>query len=145
MATNNSKVLGIIVIALVVIGGAAAITWALQPGKTPANDKTASQNETLSADSHGATADVVITYSDDGFSPKNPMVKKDGTVTVRNTSSRSVQFSSDPHPAHTNEAELNLKDLAPGESASFTVTRVGTFGFHNHLNASETGELMVME
>lgn len=145
MTSSNSKTLGIIVIALVALGGVAVIAWALQPGKTPDSQKAVSQNESPTAASHGATSDVVITYSDDGFSPKSPMITKGGTVTVRNTSSQTLEFSSGPHPTHTDEAELNLKPLAPGESTSFTVTRIGTFSFHNHLNESQNGELMVMQ
>lgn len=148
MAVGNSKLTGIIVIALVAIGGGAVLWWALQPAKTPLKSDSSlapSTSQQAPSEQHGQADTVVITYTDRGFTPTDPMIKRGGTVTVRNTSSHDVQFSSDPHPAHTGEGELNLKELAPGEAASFTVTRVGNFGFHNHLNPSESGTLMVME
>ena len=149
---NNSKLTGIIVICVVALGAASALWWALQPAQVPRSDSSSTQAPSTSQEStrtdtsnHDATSTVVITYTNDGFTPTEPMVKKGGTVTVRNNSSRDLQFSSDPHPAHTGEAELNLPRLAPGKSTSFTVTRTGSFGFHDHLAEQYTGTLMVME
>lgn len=94
---------------------------------------------------HGqASQKITITYTDSGFYPSTYMVKSDGTVTVVNKSSHDLLFASGPHPAHNAEPELNMNILHAGQSGSFTVTKVGTWGFHNHLNDQDTGTLMVM-
>lgn len=86
---------------------------------------------------------TVITYTNSGFSPKVITVTSGTTVTIKNESSRNMQFDSDPHPAHTTNEELNVEDVAPGQSQTFVVKRTGTFGYHNHLNASQTGTIIV--
>lgn len=104
---------------------------------------TQSQNPEQSND--GAAAGVTITFKDSGFEPQSYSTKKGMLVTVKNESSMDLQFSSDDHPTHKKETELNLNVLAPGESATFTPTRVGTWGFHDHLNSQLTGTLIVTE
>lgn len=99
--------------------------------------------EQTSSDLIAAVESVTITYTNGGFSPKSVTVKTGGTVTVKNDSSRNVQFDSDPHPAHTDNEELNAEIIKAGASETFTVKQTGTFGYHNHLNASETGTIVV--
>lgn len=84
-----------------------------------------------------------ITFEGSAFSPETLTVKAGDTVTVRNDSSRSIQFESDPHPAHTDNTELNASIIRAGESKSFVPTRTGTFGYHDHLNPNATGTLIV--
>lgn len=86
----------------------------------------------------------VITYSDDGgFIPASLTVKSGGTITVKNVSTKVLEFSSDPHPVHTANSELNLNPISAGGSRTFTVTKAGTWGIHNHLRAADTGTLIV--
>ena len=54
-----------------------------------------------------------------------------------------MQFDSDPHPIHTTNQELNVEIVEPGEVKTFTVTKTGTFGYHNHLNPSQTGKIII--
>ncbi len=88
---------------------------------------------------------ATIVFTDNGFSPQNYTVKKGQAVTVKNTSSSDVQFSSDDHPAHTDDPELNMSVLKPGESGTFTPPRAGTHGFHDHLQDQFTGTLVVTD
>jgi plastocyanin len=90
-----------------------------------------------------ATSSVTITYSADGFSPTSATVSSGGTVTVKNTSSGNMQFASDPHPQHTDDPELNAGLIAAGQSKTFTVTKKGTFGYHDHLNPSMIGTITI--
>lgn len=103
----------------------------------PATDK-----DNTSADQGEATT---IIFTDKGFSPATYSSKVGQAVKVQNSSSMQLQFSSDNHPAHTDEPELNLSVLAPGESASFTPSKAGTWGFHDHLHDQYTGTLTVSE
>lgn len=88
---------------------------------------------------------ATIVFTDDGFTPKDYTVRANQTVKVKNDSSMQLQFSSDDHPTHTQQSELNLSVLQPGEEASFTPTRVGNWGFHDHINDQYTGSLTVTE
>ncbi len=101
---------------------------------TPAN--TTDSNE-------GDAAAATISYTDNGFSPDSVNVKSGDTVTVENTSEDNVQFNSDDHPTHTENSELNVGMVAAGDAKSFTVTKKGSFGFHNHLNSSQKGTISV--
>lgn len=103
----------------------------------------ASAPPSTSNDQATAPQTTTITYTNSGFSPATYTVKTGDTVTVENKSSHDLQFSSDNHPTHTAEPELNMNVLRPGESGTFTVTKAGTWGFHNHLDAQHTGELVV--
>ena len=64
-------------------------------------------------------------------------------VRIVNESSRTLQFSSDPHPQHGDNTELNMSALKPGGQTSFIVHKAGTWGFHNHLNEEDTGSITV--
>lgn len=104
---------------------------------TPSNSTT--NNTTGSTTSEEAT----ITYSNDGFSPSTLTVKSGTRITIKNTSDHDMQFDSDPHPVHTADTELNVDMVGAGQTATFTVTKKGTFGYHNHLNPNQTGTIVV--
>ncbi len=134
--------IGLIVCGVIVTGAVIVVTtFALQK---PATQHSEPMNTGNTMNSHDASNTVTITYTDDGFSPSSSMVKAGGTVTVTNNSSRDLEFSSNNHPAHTDETELNMDTLSPGKSGTFRVTKMGTWGFHNHLTPQDTGSLMVM-
>jgi plastocyanin len=86
---------------------------------------------------------VTITYNGSGFSPSSVTVPKGGTLTVKNTSTQSVQFDSDPHPVHTDNPELNVGVVSPGQSKSVTVNNPGTWGVHNHLDPSQKATVVI--
>ncbi len=143
----------IIIVVLAILGGGAFMllkkkdtpTSTTNQTATPSNTQTetANQSEQSTKASEASNASNTLTYSDNGFSPASLTVKKGSTVTLKNTSSKTVQFDSDPHPVHTDNPELNQPTLAPGESQTFTVNTTGTFGFHNHLNPGDTGTIIV--
>jgi len=90
-----------------------------------------------------ATSSAPIVYSDSGFSPAVSAVTAGGTLIIKNSSGSTVQFDSDPHPIHTDNPELNVGQVASGEQKSVTVNKTGCFGYHNHLNPSETGKILI--
>lgn len=110
-----------------------------EASKPAANE---ASNDTVT-DAPAQTASISFTSS--GFAPASLTVKKGTVVTVKNDSSTDVQFSSDEHPTHKDNNEMNLQILSPGQSASFTPSRVGTWGFHDHIDDSKTGTLVVTE
>lgn len=152
MKSGNGKntvvwvIVGIVVLAL----AAAGIYWAVTSGNdttTPQKTDESAMTDTTQQQpaDHAASEAVTIVYGNDGFPSETFMVKAGGTVTVKNESDHDLEFSSGPHPTHTDEPELNMDVLAPGKSGSFKVTKIGTWSFHNHLKEQDTGSLMVME
>jgi plastocyanin len=131
-------VIGAVVIVLALAGLAA---FALSNQKQP----TDTEQPTTTADTAATGETATITYTDNGFEPSSTSVKKSTAITVKNASSRDIQLSSADHPSHTKQAELNMAVLAPGESGTITVTHVGTWGYHDHLDDSKTGVIVVEE
>lgn len=127
------KIVIIAVAVLLVAGGAFILT-------NKSDDKTATETSpSVVSDASGA----VITYNDNGFTPSSSTVSSGTTVTIKNDSSSSLQFSSDDHPTHTKNPELNAATIEPGQTQTITVTKKGTNGYHNHLDASDTGTIIV--
>jgi plastocyanin len=135
----NKKTIWIIVAIVVIAGGAIGVYAMMQKDAGAPSNPTASTSSTDS----GKKAAATITYSDSGFSPSKITVKAGDTVAIKNTSSSEMQFDSDPHPVHTDDEELNAGAVEPGQSVTFTVTTKGTFGYHNHLNPSDTGTIVI--
>lgn len=104
---------------------------------------TESQDTAQPQSDESAPQAVTIIYTDRGFSQNTYKVAAGGTVTVQNDSGRVLEFSSDNHPSHTKNPELNMDALQPGGTTQFTVQQSGSWGFHNHLQASHTGILTV--
>lgn len=84
-----------------------------------------------------------INYTGSLFTPSQVTVNPGASITIKNTSSHSLEFQSDPHPAHTENFELNAGAIATGDSKTFTVTAKGSWGYHNHLDSSQTGTIVV--
>lgn len=84
-----------------------------------------------------------ITLTSSGFSPASLTVKVGDTVTWENRSGLVATVDSDPHPVHTNYPPLNLGNFSDGEELTFTFDKPGTYGYHNHLNTSEKGTIIV--
>jgi plastocyanin len=113
--------------------GSAGTTAAVKTATPASNNDTA--NQTPAAD--------IITYTNSGFQPANLSVQSGSKVTIKNISSRPLQFDSDPHPQHTEDPELNVGLVPAGQSVTITVTAKGSHGYHNHLSAGDTGTLIV--
>jgi len=107
------------------------------------NINAAVSNSNQSANLNSASNSVAIEILPFGFSPKSKTVKADTVVTWQNSSGTTVQIASDPHPTHTDLQDLNSGSLADGQAYSYTFKKLGTWGYHNHLNPTEKGEVVV--
>ena len=144
----NTKSVIITILVVVVLGVGGFFIFHKSDNKTPASTTTNSQpaattttdNSTSSSDQNAAST---ITYSDSGFSPATLTVKANTPVTIKNTSSSDMQFDSDPHPTHTDDPEINIGAVPAGKSVTFTPTVTGSHGYHNHLDPTQTGTLVV--
>lgn len=150
--TGTSRKAPIIAIVIAVLAIAGLTVFALSNQReTPQTADTTSRSEaaeqTTTTDEAAPTPSerMSITYTDNGFEPADITVKKGTVITVKNESSNDVQFSSADHPTHRENAEMNLKTLSPGESDSYTASRPGTWGYHDHIDESMTGTVTVTE
>ncbi len=86
----------------------------------------------------------VVTHTDAGFMPNRLTVPVGTTVTFTNSSSQSMWVASNPHPTHTDYPGFDaLRPYNQGESYTFTFSKGGTFGYHNHLNPSQGASILV--
>lgn len=143
MGRTGVVVTGLVALALI-IGGVIV----LKDNNENQNTQSPSSSQTPSSDTSNTTTEqgtvtVVITYDGNLFSPSQVTVKKGDTITIKNESSTTVQIQSNVHPIHTDNEELNIGEIAAGQSKSFTVNKVGSWGYHNHLDPTQTGTIVV--
>ena len=99
-----------------------------------------------------------IFYTDNGFSPSPLTVKLGETVFFVNESSNPFWPASAMHPTHivysgtsleehcpdvANESFDACSPIAAGSSWSFTFNKIGSWNYHDHLNASHFGKVIV--
>ncbi len=93
-----------------------------------------------------------VTYTDSGYSPATITVKKGQIVTWKNNSSKQMRTASAIHPIHsvyptTGGCLGSTFDACTGISSggtwSFKFDIVGTWKYHNHMNSSHTGTIVV--
>ncbi len=79
-----------------------------------------------------------------GFAPASLTINAGDTVRFINDTNAIQNVSSNDHPNHTLYPQLNLGDFAPAEIKLVTsLTAVGSYGYHNHLDPSKTGWIYV--
>jgi plastocyanin len=97
---------------------------------------------------------ALITYTDQGFSPKTVTINEGDTVVWMNNSSRNMWVASAIHPTHNEYPEESEEDcagstfdacigVAVGQSWSFTFNETGSWNYHDHLSSSRTGTIDV--
>jgi plastocyanin len=127
-------------VAVIVIGGGGYLVLHKPPSQTSTMKSSQSPS---SGSTENQNALSTIAYDGKNFSPATLTVVSGTTVTIKNTSSEDLQFNSNPHPVHTDDPDLNVGVVSPGQSKTFTVTMKGTFGYHNHMNPSEQGMITI--
>lgn len=134
---KSSIIIGVVVAAIVIV--AAVLLLGNKPAAGPAD----SSGSSTAAPTNTTPAAATITYSSSGFSPATVTVKTGDTIAIKNTSNQTMQFDSDPHPVHTDDTDLNAGVVDPGQTKTFIVTQKGSFGYHNHLNPSDMGKIII--
>lgn len=88
-----------------------------------------------------------ISIIDSGFVPESMTIEVGDTVTWKNDSRETAYVAPDDDPSHAKYLEIwdddGTGEIAPGEEYSFTFIDAGTYTYHNHLNALETGIIIV--
>tara|TARA_B100000745_G_scaffold74773_1_gene45136 strand:+ start:2202 stop:2978 length:777 start_codon:yes stop_codon:yes gene_type:complete len=85
-----------------------------------------------------------IIYTDEGFSPNTVEIKKGDTVAFINESSGPMWVASNVHPAHTILPTFDqFGTSAFGERYTYTFQQSGEWEYHDHVNASKIGLIIV--
>ena len=139
--SGTLKITLAVVIALVIFGGIAIVGINSEKSAT-SGGTTANSTPNLNAIKENDVA-TTITYTGKAFEPNLDTIAVNSTVRVRNRSVRLLNFASDPYPTNIYEPEFNIGELKPGESKTFYISQKGRWGYHNALDPSETGRLIV--
>lgn len=100
----------------------------------------------------------VVKYTDDGYSPSVLTIKVGQGVDFENNSSKNMWPASAMHPTHAVYSGTTLsehcpdkenvtfdacKGIQPADLWTFLFNKPGTFKYHDHLNPSKTGTIIV--
>lgn len=91
--------------------------------------------------------EVRVIYNSQGFSPKTVTIKKGDVVVFENKTGKSASVASNEHPTHLLYPEFDQwKTAERGKTEfRFTFEKVGTWKYHDHLNSTMTGTVVVTE
>ena len=156
---SKNTTITIIVIILVIIGGYFLFSSEKAVAPSDSLTNTMPVPDTTNVPEKTVTnTGTVITYSAKGFSPSTVTINVGDTVTFRNESSLDMWPASAMHPTHTVYDGTSLQQhcvsgatasfdscggVAPGGTYSFTFTKIGSWGFHDHLNPKYFGKVIV--
>jgi len=153
------------IILIIVLGGAFFFWQSSQMADTDVNVELGGNSPvaTTTDDEPGAgedTFDALVSFTADGFSPSPVTIKKGQTVRFVNNATVDVWPASAAHPTHrvypgsdiakcgTQQQSVifdSCRGLKAGEFWEFTFNEVGTWNYHDHLNASKFGRIIVTE
>jgi plastocyanin len=103
----------------------------------------------------GTPGAVTVNYSDAGFSPATITVKQGTKVTFVNTGTKNMWVAADEHPTHTEYdgtsrtehcatgTNTSFDQCVVGKTYTFAFNKVGTWEYHNHAVAGDTGRVIV--
>ncbi len=151
-------IVGIIIIVIII---AVAVFWVKVASAPASTDTTGAANQTPAAENQtatpatAATQTVEVDFTDSGFTPNSVTINAGDTVKFINKSSEGMWVGSAMHPSHAVYSGTTLKEHCPdtagtafdqcstGDEFSFTFNKVGSWGYHNHVDASKFGKVIV--
>lgn len=128
---NRKKSITIIVVAVVLF----VLGWIVL-GKVSRNNPTPPK----------VTAPVTaeVDMNEDGFNPATIKVKAGTVVIWKSTDSESHRVVSNPHPTHGDLPGLDSKsNIGPDDTYSYTFDKVGTYKYHDELDPTRNGTVVV--
>ncbi len=136
----NNKILWVVIVLIVVLAGAFML---LNNNAVNNGQKQDTQNQNLTPTQTQATQESNVTVTSSGFEPKTITIKAGTRVVWTNKSGTEVTVNSAVHPTHLLFPFLNLGNFANGSNVSVVFEKSGTYKYHNHLNPSQTGTVIV--
>ncbi len=123
------------------------------PAATSSNDQlnvNASLNTKAGSEGGEAPAPNIqvteVAFDGSQFTPATVNIKAGDWVFFKNNSTVDFWPASNPHPSHTDYPGFDaLKPIAPGGEYKFQFTKVGSWGYHDHLAAYIHGTVNVSQ
>lgn len=101
------------------------------------------ESRRLERESEGSVQQVTVALSASGFAPQTIKIKFGTKVVWVNKSGATATVNSALHPTHLVYPPLNLNSFEDGQSLSLVFDKSGTYKYHDHLNPSRTGTVVV--
>lgn len=144
---SKNTTIGLVVVVLIILAG----WYFIQSQKgQPAQSRPAprvTQPRATPATESAAPSKVkenVVKVTTSGFSPQRITIKAGESVTWVNEDTQSHQVNSAVHPTHQLYPPLNTVGLLQsGDKKSLSFPDAGTYKYHDHLNPSNTGSVIV--
>ena len=152
--TGSGVIISIVIIAVIVLIILGISLFSKKNTQDETNNQEVLQNNTETP----KLIEHIVEITLEGFVPRTLEIKQGEKVTWINRLATEGQPASDSHPTHTNypgssvimcntAEEKNTFDacrgLKKGESYSFVFNKVGSWGYHNHLQPSKDGRIIV--
>ena len=131
-------IIAIIIIAVVFVLGA-------KKGSNQTTNQSGSQSQqtATSPTQVGKQNEAIVTANASGFVPQTLTIKAGTKVVWMNKSGDVVTVNSAVHPTHLVYPPLNLGEFGDRSSVQLGFDKPGTYSYHNHLNPSKTGTIVV--
>ncbi|MDP3955828.1 MAG: hypothetical protein Q8Q18_01110 [bacterium] len=165
----NKTIITIIVIVIIAFGGYFLFSGQYSPedqsqateqsqllNQEVGNESSLLPSETSAPSSASETqSENIVRYTVSGYTSSTLTIKVGETVTYKNESGESMWTASAVHPTHTAYDQTSRSQHCPdttgtafdqcssGNEFRFTFTKAGAWKYHNHLNASHTGTIVV--
>jgi len=146
----NNKTLVTIIAVLVLIGAVVVVLGksgnkTSQPTETTGQPSTPAQSTTKQGAGGAIPKETIanVNLTSSGFDPKTITVKAGTRVIWLNKSGGGATVNSAVHPTHQAYPPLNLGQFPDGSSVQLVFDKTGTYKYHNHLNPSQTGTVVV--
>lgn len=143
--SNRNLVIGVIVVLVILVGW-----YFLQSQKpqapAPAPQVIPQEEEEATKEAEAEDEDMeeeVVTVGSTGFSPKEISIKVGEEVSWMNEDRAVHTVNSAVHPTHQVYPPLNLGNIQTGGKVSLSFPEAGTYKYHDHLNPSFTGSVIV--
>lgn len=152
----NNKTLLFVVIGVLLLGGVFVLsknqssvsrTTQGQPTVGVANDekveKEDGEKKEEMVEKEDKDEETTVSVTDAGFEPQTVTVKAGAKVVWTNNTKATTNVSSANHPTHLVYPPLNLGNFEPGDSVSLVFADPGTYKYHDHLDPSKFGTVVV--
>lgn len=139
------KKISVLSLVIIIVAVAVSLTSGNKKGNpmvTVSEVSPTAQESTISqSEKQIQETNVIVTNS--AFEPQTINIKVGTKVIWTNKSGGFANVSSDPHPTHINYPPLNLGRFEDNQTVELVFDKSGEFKYHNHLNPSAIGTIIV--
>ena len=149
----NKIIIGIIILIVIVAGSYLLfMNYSAPADNSNVSTQLTNQETPITSQEMPPAGQNIVVYTDNGYSPNPIKIKVGDTVTFKNESSQSMWTASAMHPTHNQYPTTGgcwgstfdaCQGIQPGDSWSFKFDLAGNWKYHNHLNATHFGSIVV--